>query len=136
MIHTGWYITLNLFEHVFYGITDLIYLVFACLVVGLASRPGLRHHLRWANATAASCFLGLLARSAVNLHYFFGIWSREGAYITSFLFYAAAAISGIYSTVVFWRTFRDLADRADHPDPLAPEPQPGVWPPPPTFKQE
>ena len=134
MTHTVWYASLNLIEHVFYSITDLLYLVFAVLVVGIASRPGLRHHLRWANPVAAASLLALIARTTGDLHYFFGIGTRETSYVAGFFFYMLAAVPSVYSTVIFWRVFRDLADRMDHTDPLAPEPQPGVWPPAPVIK--
>lgn len=131
----AWADALTLFDYGYYTLTDLLFIVFAVMIVAVASRPGLRQHLRWANASAASCVLSGCARFIRDLHFFFGTGSRWNSYLFSTVLYFVATAFAFYSTYMLWRTLRDLARPSASPDPLAePTSPPGVWPPPPMMR--
>lgn len=119
----------------FQGITTLLMIVFGLLIVKAVSRPGWRHHLRWAiPAAIAPAFAGL---GRLPVYRLFGslnaVQSTATANITAVVLYALPTLTALYATWTLWRTLRDLARHAASTDPLALHPaQTGVWPPPPT----
>ena len=130
----AWANALSLFDYGYYTLTDLLFVVFAVMIIAVVSRPGLRQHLRWAKASAVSCVLSGCARFIRDLHFFFGIGSPWSSYLFSTILYFAATAFAFYSTYVLWQTLRDLAQRPMSPDSLAEQAPPGVWPPPPVMK--
>ena len=132
-----WADALTLFDYCFYTITDLLFIVFGLLIVAVVARPGWRHHLRWANPSAASAILTGFARLIRDLHFFFGAGARWNSYIASSIFYYLATVAGLYGTILLWQTLRDLGRSPVSPDaPAQYPPQPGVWPPAPTLRRD
>ncbi len=132
----AWADALSLIDYGYYTLTDLLFLVFAIMIVSVVSRPGLRQHLRWANASAASCVFSGCGRFVRDMHFFFGMGSRWNSYLFSTILYFAATALGFYAIYLLWRTLHDIAQRPASPDPLAEQaPPPGVWPPPPAMKR-
>jgi len=131
-----WMDALNLFDYCLFTLVDSFFVVIGLLIIGVVSRPGLRHHLRWANAYAVSSILIGCGRFIQDVHFFFGFGARYSVSLSSSVLYDLATAFGVYSTYMLWRTLRDLARHPAAPDPLAEQPaQPGVWPPPPTLKR-
>ena len=132
----AWMDALNLFDYCFNTLGDLFFIVFGLLIIAVVSRPGLRQHLRWANASAVSCILTGCGRFIRDMHFFFGLGERYSVSLSSTLLYYLATVFAAYSTYMLWRTLRDFPLYPAAPDPLAEHPtQPGVWPPAPTLKR-
>ncbi len=131
-----WYVAFYEFGYLFHSIADLLFLVFAFLVIALVSRPGWRQHLRWANPAAAASVLTGIDRLIQDLHHYFLIGTPVNAYLAADLCNYAAIILSAYSTVVFWRMLRNIVHHPASADPLAEQAlPPGVWPPPPVMKR-
>ena len=131
-----WYIALNEFGYVFHSLMDILFIVLGFAIVGIVSRPGWKHHLRWANPFAAAFVLNGIYRLVLDLHHYFHIGSPINEYLTTTLLNYAANAFSLYSAFMLWRTLRDLARHPASPDPLAEQAAPpGVWPPPPVVKR-
>ena len=130
-----WYIGLNEFGYIFHTLMDVLFLVFAFLIIALVSRPGWRQHLRWANPAAAASILQGIYRLIMDLHHYFHIGAPVNAYLAAELCNYGSNILSLYSTFVFWRMLRDIVQHPASPDPLAEQAPPSVWPPPPVMKR-
>ena len=131
-----WADGLNLSDYCFYTVTDLLFVVFAFMIIAVVSRPGLRQHLQWANASAVGCVLTGRGRFVRDMHFFFGFGPYWNTHLFVWILYFLATAFGAYSTYLLWRTLRDIALHPVSSDPLAEQaPLPGVWPPIPVVKQ-
>ena len=131
----AWMDALDLFDYCFHTAVDLFFVVVGLLIIVVVSRPGLRQHLRWANAFAVSCILTGCGRFLRDMHFFFGLGARYTVSLSVSVLYDLGAAFGVYSTYMLWRTLHDLSLSPASPDPLAEHAaQPGVWPPTPTMK--
>ena len=123
----------------FQGATTCLAIVLSFLIVSVVSRPGWRHHLRWAvPAAAASVLVGI---SRLPLYRFFGFMGAiQVTVATNVMFvmlYVSATLASLYGVWMLWRTLSGLARFAVSPDPMAQyPPQPGVWPPAPVVRQD
>ena len=127
-----WYHFSREFSYIFHSTMDVLYLLFGLLIVGVVSRTGWRHHLRWAIPAAAASVLSALQRLEMDVHHYLKMGSAETDYLTAFIINIFAGIVSLYSLVMLWRTLRDLSRPKVHLDPLAvPLAVPSVWPPPP-----
>ena len=131
-----WYTVLGEFNYIFHTLIDVLFIVLGFAIIGVVSRPGWKHHLRWANPAAAATILTGIYRLVLDLHHYFKIGTPLGYYVASDLFNYAGNIVAAYSTYLLWRTLRDMALHPMSPDPLTEQgPPPGVWPPPPVVKR-
>ena len=127
-----WYHFSREFSYIFHSTMDVLYLLFGLLIVGVASRTGWRHHLRWAIPVAAASVLSVLQRLEMDMHHYLKVGTFTTDYLTALIGNILASIVTLYSLVMLWRTLRDLSRHPMSPDPLAVHPAvPNVWPPPP-----
>ncbi len=130
-----WYRLILEFNYVFHSVVDLLFIVLAFLIIGAVSRPGWQHHLRWASPLAAASVLTGCYRLTADLRHYLHVVS-PAVYVASDLLLYLADGASLYGTWMLWRTLSALSRHSVSPDPLVQHPpQPGVWPPPPTFKQ-
>jgi len=131
-----WYIGLIEFGYIFHSVIDMLFIVVGFAVVILVSRPGWRQHLRWATPAAAASVLTGISRLDLDMHHYLGLGARLSVNLAYDLLNYSANVVSFYSAFMLWRTLRDLIQHPASPNPLAEHPpQPGVWPPVPTFKQ-
>jgi len=113
----------------FQGVTAFLAIVLGFLIVSVVSRPGWRHHLRWAvPAVTASVLVGI---GRLPLYRFFGFMGAvQATTATNVMFitlYVSATLVSLYGVWMLWRTLRDLARHPASTDLLAqPPPQPGL----------
>lgn len=124
----------SFFDHAFFGVADVLYLVFGLLAVGVVARTRWKFHLKWLVPVVVSNVLSLLYRTGLNAHYFLGVHWRVTAYLWIYALLYTANVVGIYGAIVLWRTLQavvkgELPERAT----VATETEPcsDVWPPPP-----
>lgn len=128
-----WYRLLFEFNYVFHSVVDVLFIVLAFLIIGAASRPGWRQHLRWASPLAAGSVLTGCYRLVVDLRHYFHVVNPAMYAASDFLLYLADGAS-LYGTWMLWLTLRDLAQPPATPDPLTQSPKTDVWPPAPAAR--
>ncbi len=129
----SWYFVVTNFSYVFHSLFDLLFIIVGFATVAVVSRPGWRHHLRWASPAAASSVLTGLYRLIVDLHHYLSIGTPAAMYLVSNLFNDTSVVLSFYSAYVLWKMLRDLSCQPDSADPMTQaSTSPDVWPPPPT----
>ena len=119
----------------FQGSTNFLMIAFGLLIVRTVSRPGWRHHLRWAVPAVVAPVLTGIGRLPLDRLSRFGnaVQATTVTNVAEVTLYVLAALTSLYATWMLWRTLRTLAQNPAATDPLMTQPaQPGVWPPPPT----
>jgi len=128
----AWYSGVVEFGYFFYNAASLLFIIVGFLIVGAVSRPGWRHHLRWAFPAVAASVLTGIYRLLLDLHHYLHVGGLAVYAVADRLHWLSDGIS-LYAVWTLWRTLRDLAHHPASTDPLALHPaQTGVWPPPPT----
>ena len=128
----AWMDALNLFDYGFSTVAHVFFGGFGILIIVAVSRPGLRQHLRWANASAVSCILTGCGRFLRDMHFFFGLGQRYTVSLSVSVLYYLATAFAVYSTYMLWRILRDTSLFSNPSEERLV--QPGVWPPPPVMK--
>ena len=126
-----------LFEHVYYGITETLFLIFTFLTLMVVRRSPQKEHLSWLIPSFVCAVFAFLYRLLRNTHYAFGIGNGATFDSLEWIFIFTAEFFGICSTIILWRTMRQLSHQPAAPAVSVSHPaQPGVWPPPPTVRQD
>jgi len=124
-----------LFNHLFYGVTDVIYLGLYIMAVLIIRSTPWRVHLSWIVPFAIQCGLQVINRTIVNCHYLLGISLSDSLFHFGRMCNYTSDIIGLYGTVILVRTLRH---RVNGTLPALPDDnservtEDMIWPPPPT----
>ena len=118
------------FEHIFFFVTDVIFLALEISAFHIIRRTKWQIHTRWLIYFVVESGLALLYRVIWNTHFFTGIHLPPAAYALARTFLYMANITGICGTVVLYRTLKRMVTETaqEEMDAVAAH---GVWPPPP-----
>ena len=99
---------LSLFDHVFYGTMDLLFLALNLYVAWLVGRRPWRRHLGWAIPYLAEAVFDFLYRAAISAHYFLHVVFAPTVAVALFWSGYVSLALGLYGDFALWRTFRGL----------------------------
>ncbi len=126
----------SLFEHSFYAVSDLAFLVLNAYAATIIYRAKWRVHFNWIIAFVVECLFVIIYRAIISAHYFFGVPISAALYSFGDNCLYTANILGIAGNFILCRTFKQLVETGrPESDPLSgsvrPEADETIWPPPP-----
>ena len=125
---------LSLFEHTFFGIADVAFLVTYIIAARIIRGTKWGVHLRWLIPCIIGSGLALAYRTIWNVHFFTGIHLPRAAYAFGLSLLYIANGADLWGAVVLCRVMKELVagglvERPGQPERLLVEQ--AVWPPPP-----
>ena len=125
----------SFFEHTFYAIADLLFLILNAYAASIVNRGKWRLHLSWLIPFVIQTILTFIYRVILTIHYFLGIHLPQSAYFFGLNCLYVSDVFGIYGNFILCRTLKRMVNNADvniSPVQTSSQPSETVWPPPPT----